>query len=88
MGLSHEDLTDKTRVIAVESGMVETGLLVDEVVESIEVPASKIEPTLLTLPVEQADYIEGQCKVDNRLIALISVERILKKGSANEESRK
>jgi purine-binding chemotaxis protein CheW len=88
MGLPHEDPTDKTRVIAVESGMVETGLLVDEVVESIDVPASKIEPTLLTLPVEQADFIEGQCKVNDRLIALISIERILKKGSANGESRK
>ena len=87
MGLPHEDPTDKSRVIAVESGMLETGLLVDEVVESIEVPASKIEPTLLTLPVEQADYIEGQCKIDDRLIALISIERILKKGSANEENR-
>lgn len=79
MGLPHEDPTDRTRVIAVESGMVETGLLVDEVVESIEVPASKIEPTLLTLPVEQADYIEGQCKVDDRLIALVSVEKVLEK---------
>jgi len=87
LGLPHEDPTDKTRVIAVESGMLETGFLVDEVIESIEVPASKIEPTLLTLPVEQADYVEGQCKIDDRLIALISVERILKKGSANEESR-
>jgi len=79
MGLPHEDPTDKSRVIAVESGMLETGLLVDEVVESIEVLASKIEPTLLTLPVEQADYIEGQCKVDDRLIALISVEKVLEK---------
>lgn len=79
MGLPHEDPTDRTRVIAVESGMVETGLLVDEVVESIEVPANKIEPTLLTLPVEQADYIEGQCKVDDRLIALVSVEKVLEK---------
>ena len=79
MGLPHEDPTDKSRVIGVESGMLETGLLVDEVVESIEVLASKIEPTLLTLPVEQADYIEGQCKVDDRLIALISVEKVLEK---------
>jgi purine-binding chemotaxis protein CheW len=59
--------------------MLETGLLVDEVVESIEVPVSKIEPALVTLPAEEADYIEGQCKVDNKLIALISVERVLEK---------
>jgi chemotaxis signal transduction protein len=59
--------------------MLGTGLLVDEVVESIEVPVSKIEPALVTLPAEEAEYIEGQCKVDNKLIALVSVEKILEK---------
>jgi chemotaxis signal transduction protein len=59
--------------------MLETGLLVDEVVESIEVPVSKIEPALRTLPTEQADYIEGQCKAADRLIALVSVGKILEK---------
>jgi len=79
MGLPHGEPTDKTRIIAVESGMLETGLLVDEVVESIEVPVSKIEPPLVTLPAEGAGTIEGQCEVDNKLIALISVEKILEK---------
>jgi len=79
LGLPHEQPTDKTRIIAVESGTLETGLLVDEVIESIEVPVSKIEPALLTLPVEQTDYIEGQCKIGDRLIALISVEKISEK---------
>jgi purine-binding chemotaxis protein CheW len=77
--LSHEEPTDKTRIIAVEAGMLETGFLVDEVVESIEVPVSKIEPALLTLPAEEAEYIEGQCKMDNKLIALLSVEKVLEK---------
>jgi purine-binding chemotaxis protein CheW len=79
-GLPHEESTDKARIINVESGMLETGFLVDEVTESIEVPLSKIESSLLTLPAEGAKYIEGQCKVDDKLIALISVERILEKG--------
>ncbi len=79
MGLPHEEPTDKVRIIAVESGMLETGLLVDEVVESIEIPVSKIEPPLVTLRAEEARYVEGQCKMDNKLIALIGVEKILEK---------
>lgn len=79
IGLPHEEPTDKARIIAVESGMLETGLLVDEVVESIEVPVSKIEPALVTLPTEEAEYIKGQCMVDNRLIAVVSVGRVLEK---------
>jgi purine-binding chemotaxis protein CheW len=77
--LPHEEPTDKTRIIAVESGMLETGFLVDEVVESIEVPVCKIEPALLTIPAEEAEYLEGQCKMDNKLIALVSVEKVLEK---------
>jgi chemotaxis signal transduction protein len=52
---------------------------VDEVVESIEVPVSKIEPVLLILPAERAKYLDGQCKVNDKLIAIVSVEKILEK---------
>lgn len=75
--LPYESLTEKTRIIAVESGMCETGLLVDEVVESIEVPVGKIEPPFFTLPAEGERYIEGQCWLGSKLVALLSVERIL-----------
>jgi purine-binding chemotaxis protein CheW len=79
LNLPHEGPTEKTRIIAIESGMLETGFLVDEVVESIEVPVSKIERTLLTIPAEGANYIEGQCKMDDKLIAIINVEKVLEK---------
>ena len=65
--------------IAVDFGALETGFLVDEVVESIEVPVSKMELTLLTIPTERAKYLEGQCKVDDKLIAVVNVEKILEK---------
>jgi purine-binding chemotaxis protein CheW len=77
--LPYEEPTGKTRIIAVESGIFETGLLVDEVVESFEVPVSKMEPPLLTLPVEGGRYIEGQCRTGSKLVALLSVEKILEK---------
>jgi purine-binding chemotaxis protein CheW len=77
--LPHGEPTEKTRIMAIESGILETGFLVDEVSESIEVPVSKMKPALLTLPVEGGKYILGQCKVDNKLIALINIEKILEK---------
>lgn len=79
LGLPHEDPTEKTRIIAIESGTFETGFLVDEVVESIEVPASKIEPALLTLPAERAKYLAGQCKVNDKLIAIVNVDTVSEK---------
>ncbi len=77
--LPYEEPTEKARIIAVESGILETGLLVDEVVESIEVPVSKIEPPLLTLPAEGGRYIEGQCKMGTKLVALLSIKMVLQK---------
>jgi purine-binding chemotaxis protein CheW len=77
--LHHEEPGEKRKIIAIESGGLETGFLVDEVVEAIEVDASKIEPALLTIPPEGAKYLEGQCRVNDKLIALISVEKVLEK---------
>ncbi len=79
--LPYEAPTEKTRIIAIEAGIFETGLLVDEVVEPIETPVSKIEPPLSTLPGEQVKYVEGQCWSDNKLVALLSVEKILEKNA-------
>jgi len=77
--LPYEEPTKKTRIIAIESGIFETGFLVDEVIESIEVPVSKVEPALLTLPAEGGKYIEAQCQLGSKLIALINVEKIFEK---------
>jgi purine-binding chemotaxis protein CheW len=77
--LPREERTEKARIIAIESGALETGLLVDEVVESVEVPVSKIELALLTIPVEGAKYLDGQCKLNDKLIALINVEKVLER---------
>lgn len=75
--IPHEEPTEKTRIIAIESRNLATGLLVDEVVDSIEVPLSKLEPALLTIPAEGAKFINGQCRVENKLVTLINVEKVL-----------
>jgi len=80
-GLPHEKPTERTRIIAVEYGVLETGFLVDEVVESIEVSVTKIEIPLLTLPSEEAKYLTGQCRLEDKLIAIVNVEKILEKSA-------
>ena len=77
--LPHAELTEKSRIIVVESEVLETGLLVDEVVETVEVPIRKIEPTLSTLPADGAKYIKGQCGVAEKLVAVLNVEKVLEK---------
>ncbi len=80
-GLPAEGLTRKTRIVVVESGLAETGLLVDEVLGVVDVPLDEIDPTLVTIPVDRSGYIDGECKVDDKLIGVLKVEKVLQKGA-------
>ncbi len=77
-GLRHEDLTDKSRLVVIESGDWETGLLVDEVTAVVEIAANEIHPTLTTIAPETAEYLSGECKIDNKLIGILNINKILK----------
>ncbi len=77
LGLPHEELTETTRIVTIEPGIVETGLLADQIAEAIVIvePVSKIEPPISTITPEMAQYIEGQCKGVDTVIALINGEK-------------
>jgi len=78
--LPRGEATGNERIVAVESGVLDVGLRVDEVVGSMDLAVNRIEPPLPTLPVEESGYFEGQCHEGNRLIALINLEKIFEKG--------
>ncbi len=77
-GLPHEDLTEKSRLVVIESGDSETGLLVDEVKRVVEVAAKEIRPALATIPPEKAVYLSGLCSIDNKLVGILNINKILK----------
>lgn len=78
-GLHSGALTGKSRLVVIESGILETGLLTDEVAEAVEIPLKKIDPPLTTIPSERIEYLEGECKVDDKLVGILKVEKILKR---------
>lgn len=78
-GLPGEELTEKSRLVVVEAGILETGLLVDEVCGALEVPVSKIDPALTTITPERAEYIDGECKIDDKLVGILKVEKVLER---------
>jgi purine-binding chemotaxis protein CheW len=77
LNLSSELPAEKARIIAIESGILETGLIADEVIGSIELPLRVVGPVIPTIPDGGAKYLEGLCKVDNKLIGVLSVEKVL-----------
>ena len=77
--LGAEPITDSSRIVVVELGSLQTGLLTDEVYEVIQIFQNKIDPALSTLSPEKAEYIEGEYKLDDKLIGILNVDKIIEK---------
>jgi purine-binding chemotaxis protein CheW len=78
-GLKEGRITDISRIVVIESDIFQTGLLVDEAFEVIDVRVSKIEPPLTTLDSSNAQYIEGEYRDRERLIVILNIEELIKR---------
>lgn len=69
---------EDTRIIIIKLGEVSAGMIVDAVAEVTQLSEEAIE-TVAGLTGERAmDYILGVGKLDNRIITLLDLEKILK----------
>ena len=67
---------DDTRIIIVDiSGQI-VGVIVDAVTEVVRLNTANIEPAPLTVAVD-AQYVEGVGKIDDRLIILLDIDKVL-----------
>lgn len=66
----------ETRIIVAQIGAASVGLIVDSVSEVINVPESAIEATPSGITVD-AEFLRGVIKLENRLIILLELGRIL-----------
>jgi len=71
------DNTAETRVIIVDINDGSVGFVVDAVTEVMRVPQSAIEPPPRSIAGLRAEYLKGVGKVDDRLIILLEVAKIL-----------
>ncbi len=85
LGLPREEGREETKLIVVESRSMETGILVDEVVDSAEIPANQIPPFSHPLQEEMEGVLEGICKWKERWVGLINIDKVLEKGSERRD---
>ncbi|MBI4743889.1 MAG: chemotaxis protein CheW [Actinobacteria bacterium] len=71
-------ITDDSRIIVVESNKIEAGLLVDSVNDIIQIEPEEIQPPLITLNRIKSEYIYGEVSFNDKLIAMLNLENILK----------
>lgn len=76
LGLAREEDREGMKVIVVESRTMETGILVDEVIDSVEVSVKQIEP----LPEEKKGVLEGVWRWGERWVGMVCVENVIEKG--------
>ncbi len=88
LGLPKDEGVEETKMIVVESGSIETGVLVDEVLDSVEIPIDQMEP-LPHLPREEMEgVLEGVWRWKGRWVGLVHVEKLLEKGSEGRDEER
>lgn len=79
-GLSSVQDSEAQRVVIVESGGVKVGLLVDGVSEVLRVNEQQIQPPPSTGLVGGVECIRGIALLENRIIILLDMNRVLQVG--------
>jgi len=77
-GLQSKELDDDSRIIIVEVGENVVGMIVDSVSEVLRLLTVNVEPApeIITAKIH-ADYLRGVGKLDDRLLILLDLEKVL-----------
>ena len=75
-GMKDCERDKQTRIVVAEVGGNVLGFVVDSVSEVLRLPADRIEPAPRLTKVDR-DYISGVGKLDDRLLILLDVERMM-----------
>jgi purine-binding chemotaxis protein CheW len=78
LGLPRGERGPQNRIVVVKSQEHFFGLHVDSVVQVLDIPLSKIEPPPEILGGVEGEFLRGIGKIDDRLIILLNLGRILK----------
>lgn len=75
------EISRSTRIAIVEVETVTVGMIVDSVSETFRLSTSQVEPASPVIVGVDADYLLGVARVDERLVILLDLARILAKGA-------
>ncbi len=77
LGMQVADIDENTRIIIVEASGSTLGLIVDSVSEVLRMSGKDIDPP--SAASTHAEYVQGVGKLDDRLLILLDLNRILSK---------
>lgn len=88
MGLGSIDMTVQPQPPAIVlqlDGRV-TALVVDEIADIAEVPQASLEPAVSTIDRSQAEFVSGSAHLDDTMVGILHVDRVLRPIAAGRAS--
>jgi purine-binding chemotaxis protein CheW len=76
-GMPRAEHTKNTRIVVTEIGTKRVGMVVDSVSEVLRLPAEHIEPAPEMITGVDTEYIRGVGKIEDRLIILLDLAKIV-----------
>ncbi|WP_206207763.1 chemotaxis protein CheW [Virgibacillus profundi] len=83
-GLEETQFNESTRIIIIYLDEMEVGLIVDSANDVIDIPEKSIEPAPEVIGTVDVDYIEGVAKLEDRLLILLNLQKVLTHEEINE----
>ncbi len=76
-GMPRAEHTKNTRIVVTEIGTKRVGMVVDSVSEVLRLPVDAIEPAPDMISGVDTEYIRGVGKIDDRLIILLDLAKVV-----------
>ncbi|WP_096550670.1 chemotaxis protein CheW [Ureibacillus thermosphaericus] len=76
-GLPSSENAESVRIIIVQFDDMEVGFVVDSANDVIDLPVNSIEPQPEVVGVIEEAFISGVAKIDNRLLILLHLDKVL-----------
>ena len=71
------DQSEENRIVVVDIRGQDIGMVVDAVTEVLRIPANSVEPPSSVIVTADSDYLVGIAKLEQRMIILLDLERVL-----------
>ncbi len=76
-GLTVEAESQDNRIVVVDIGEQDIGVIVDAVTEVLRIPTDSVEPPASVITTAGSDYLLGIAKLNSRLIILLDLRKVL-----------
>ncbi len=84
--LTVEAESQDNRIVVVDIGDQDIGVVVDAVTEVLRIPTDSVEPPASVITTADSDYLLGIVKLDSRLIILLDLRKVLSEDEHSELS--